>query len=42
MLYYHLNNTKVPQKVAVVVENANPSEYYLWVGKNTQRQYLFC
>ena len=57
VLYYHLNNTKVPQKVAVVLENANseesynivqvtrggtakPSEYYLWVGKNTQRQYF--
>lgn len=57
VLYYHLNNTKVPQKVAVVLENASPeervnivqvtrggtakpSEYYLWVGKNTQRQYF--
>ena len=57
VLYYHLNNTKVPQKVAVVLENANseesynivqvtrggtakPSEYYLWVGKITQRQYF--
>ena len=57
VLYYHLNNTKVPQKVAVVLENANsgekvnivqvtrggtaePGEYYLWVGKNTQRQYF--
>ena len=26
VLYYHLNNTKVPQKVAVVLENANPKE----------------
>ena len=57
VLYYHLNNTKVPQKVAVVLENASPEEkvnivqvtrggtaepgeYYLWVGKNTQRQYF--
>ena len=24
VLYYHLNNTQVPQKVAVVLENANP------------------
>ena len=26
VLYYHLNNTQVPQKVAVVLENANPKE----------------
>ena len=26
VLYYHLNNTQVPQKVAVVLENANPQE----------------
>ena len=26
VLYYHLNNTKIPQKVAVVLENANHKE----------------